>query len=75
MMLNLDRELSIIACVKTLTSAVQQMGHGAWLGDERVTFLRAELYNRDGLREWSYDMDTEACRRLKIWFDNVREAT
>jgi hypothetical protein len=74
MMLDLDRELSIIACVKTLTSAVRR-GSGAWLGDERVTFLRAELYNRDGLRKWSYADDREACRRLKIWFDHVREAT
>lgn len=80
MILNFDKELRIIALVRSLTDAVKRMGHpaikglpgGKWLADPAVTFLRAGLYNRDGRRNWSYAEDGEAARRLAIWCDRVR---
>ncbi len=74
MRIDYDREYRIIAMVKTLTDAARRMGHGKWLSDPAVTFLRAELYVRDGLGFWSYADDAEAARRLTIWFDKVRVA-
>lgn len=72
MTLNLDREITIISLVKSLTDAVRR-GSGPWLADASVTFLRAELYARDGLKGWGYGEDAEAARRLTIWFDKMRE--
>lgn len=70
MTLNLDREITIISLVKSLTDAVRR-GSGPWLADASVTFLRAELYARDGVRAWTYADDAEAARRLTIWFERV----
>jgi hypothetical protein len=77
--LDFDKELRIIALVRSLTDAVKRMAQpatkglprGKWLSDPAVTFLRAELYNRDGRQNWSYTEDREAARRLAIWCDRV----
>jgi hypothetical protein len=73
MTLDLNHEITVVAMVRSLTSAIRR-GSGPWLADERVTFLRAELYNRDGLKGWGYGEDAEAARRLTIWFDHIRRA-
>ena len=80
MILDFSKELHIIALVRSLTDAVKRMGHpatkglprGKWLADPAVTFLRTELYSRDGLQGWNSSDDREAARRLAIWCDHVR---
>lgn len=70
MTLDLAKEVVIISLVKSLTDAVRR-GSGPWLSDPAVTFLRTELYARDGVRAWTYADDAEAARRLTIWFERV----
>jgi hypothetical protein len=75
MIFNLDRELTVVRLVKCLTDAVKRMGHGAWLSDPAVTFLRTELYSRDGINGWTAADDRVAAQRLKTWVDRVWEKT
>lgn len=72
-----DDELTIIRLTRSLTDAVRREAawgrtSGAWLADPCVTFLRAEMYARDGLSGWTYAMDAIAARRLTIWCERVR---
>lgn len=72
MILDLADELTIIRLTRSLTDAVKRGGAGKWLADPCVTFLRAEMYARDGLSGWTYAMDAIAARRLTIWCERVR---
>lgn len=70
MILDLQHETTVVACTKALTDAVRR-GSGRWLAGDEVTFLRAELYNRDRIEKWTYAMDKIAVSRLLIWFEKV----
>lgn len=77
MILDLADEVTIIRLTRSLTDAVKRMeSHGprpsAWLSEPTVTFLRTEMYSRDGIGMWDYSQDAEAARRLTIWCERVR---
>lgn len=75
-----DREITIVACVKSLVDALKREkgrisgADPGWLADPSVTFLRAELYARDGVKGWTYADDSQAAQRLLIWLNKVRRA-
>jgi hypothetical protein len=68
MMLNLDHEIATIACTKALTDERARLGHGVWMAEPEVSFIRAQVYNRAGLQRWDLSNDREACRRLRIHY-------
>ena len=70
-MIDLTREVRVIALTKALTDWIEARGYGAFLCEPEAAGARAALYDAARLRFSTWE-DREAANRVRIWIWRVR---